>query len=196
MYDEFIKTGKKLQKEELIHSTSGNMSIKKGDVIYITRTGSTLSDLKFSDILKVNLKDTKKDKGASVEVNVHRAIYNYNPEISAIIHAHPVYSIVLSFENKFIKPIDIEGEYYLQEVPVIYWCKDTIGSECVESNIPNLISKHKIVIVRGHGAFSSGKTLEEAFCYLSVLESSCKIIYLRNLFTKSPPFSKGDLGGF
>jgi len=184
MYEEFIKIGQKLQQEGLIHSTAGNISIKKGDAIYITRSGSSLGELKFTDILKVNLKDTKKDKGASVEVNVHRAIYNFNPEISAVIHAHPTYSIVLSFGNEIIKPIDIEGEFYLKEVPVIYWCKDTIGSECVESNIPGLISKHKVVVIRGHGAFSSGKTLEEAFCLLSVLESSCKIIYLRNLLLK------------
>jgi len=184
MYEEFIKVGQKLQQEGLIHSTAGNISIRKGDFIYITRSGSSLGELKFNDIVKVNLKDTKKDKDASVEVNVHRAIYNYNPEICAVVHAHPIYSIVLSFENEVIKPIDIEGEFYLKEVPVIYWCKDTIGSECVESTMPSLISKHKVVVVKGHGAFSSGKTLEEAFCLVSVLESSCKIIFLRNLLLK------------
>ncbi len=183
MYEEFIKIGKKLQQEGLIHSTAGNMSVRKENFIHITRTGSTLGELKPSDILKVNLKDTKKDKGASVEVNVHRAIYNFSSEISAIVHAHPVYSVVLSFKNKFIKPIDAEAKFFLKEVPVIYWCKDTIGSKCIESSISKLISKYKIVVIKGHGAFSSGGSLEEAFRLLSILESSCKIIYLKSSLT-------------
>ena len=180
MYEEFIKVGRKLLQEGLIHSTAGNMSVRKGDAIYITRHGAELGELRVDSIVKVNFYDDIKDAEASVEVKVHRAIYKYSPEILAIIHAHPTYSIVLSFDYDKIVPVDEEGQFYIPQVPVLFWCADSIGSECVEENLPKIIVDNKVAIVRAHGAFSAGKTLTECFNYLSVLESSCKIIYLRD----------------
>jgi len=185
MIEQFVKAGQDLASEGLIHSTAGNMSIRKGDVIYVTRHGARIGSLKFNDIVRVNLLDDRKDAqaDASVEVKVHRSIYNSAPEISAIIHAHPVYSIVLSLDSEKIECIDCEGQFYLPQVPVLFQCAETIGSECVESNLPALMSSHKIVVVRGHGVFSCGKTFDEAFGYISVLESASKIIYLKRMLT-------------
>ncbi|MDI6641061.1 MAG: class II aldolase/adducin family protein [Elusimicrobiota bacterium] len=185
MYEEFIKIGQRLLQEGLTHSTAGNMSKRQGDAIYITRHGSQLGELSVDSIVKVNLYDDRKDTEASVEVKIHRAIYKYSPEILAIIHAHPTYSIVLSFDYDKIVPLDVEGQFYLPQVPVLYWCADTIGSECVEENLPKIIVENKVAVIRGHGAFSAGKTLRECFNYLSVLESACKIIYLKELLRKS-----------
>jgi L-fuculose-phosphate aldolase len=186
MLEQFVKAGRDLASEGLIHSTAGNMSMRKGDLIYITRHGSHMGDLKYSDVAKVNLLNDKKDvqADASVEIKVHRAIYNFDPEVSAIIHAHPPYGIVLSFDSEKIKCIDCEGQFYLPEVPVLLQCAETIGSECVEENLPRLISRNKVAVIRGHGVFSCGKSLEEAFSYISVLESACQIIYLDRLLRK------------
>ncbi|MEW6041846.1 MAG: class II aldolase/adducin family protein, partial [Elusimicrobiota bacterium] len=76
--------------------------------------------------------------------------------------------------------VDVEGKFYMPEVPVLFKCAETIGSVCVEENLPQLLSKYRTAVVRGHGAFSCGSTLEEAFGYLSVLESASKIVYLRS----------------
>jgi len=32
--------------------------------------------------------------------------------------------------------------------------------------------------VRGHGSFAAGQLLEEAYYYTSVLEQSCRLLYL------------------
>ena len=63
-------------------------------------------------------------------------------------------------------------------------CKDTVGSDEVAKKIPNLISKYKCVIVKGHGAFAIGETLSQACLYVSVAETASKIIYLNKIYNK------------
>jgi L-fuculose-phosphate aldolase len=179
MYEELMEYGRMLFELGLNNSHSGNMSGRENDYIYITRHGARLSHLTFHDIVKVHLKDKRWDEGASVETKVHRAVYQACPSLRAIAHAHPPHGIVLSLKNDIIKPVDMEGAYYLPDIPV-FACPNAIGSDDVAANLPGLLATHRVVMVRGHGAFAGGKTLEEAVMYISVLESASRIIFLNS----------------
>lgn len=179
MIKEIIKFGKILYEQGLNHSHSGNISIRNGNNILIKKHGAMLGYLTEKDIVSINLNDDKKDSLASLEAKVHRAIYLKNPQIKAIAHGHTIYATVLSFHKKNIKPIDSEGQFYLPQIPILD-CKETIGSDEVAKKIPNLISKYKCAVVKGHGAFAGGKNLSEACLLLSVIENASKIIYLND----------------
>ena len=169
-----------MYEQGLNHSHSGNISIRDGNKILIKKHGAMLGYLTKKDIVRINLNDDKKDKLASLEAKVHRAIYLKNPEIKAVAHGHTIYATVLSLHNKIIKPVDSEGKLYLPQIPVLS-CKETIGSDEVTQKIPELISKYKCAIIKGHGAFAAGKNLEQASMLLSVIESASKILYLNKL---------------
>ncbi|MFC1501416.1 class II aldolase/adducin family protein [Elusimicrobiota bacterium] len=183
MFKDFKKYGKLLFDQGLNNSHSGNISKKIGSSIQIKKHGAQLWDLGVKDIANVNLKDDKKDKSASIELKVHRAIYLSNPNIGAIVHAHTPYAVVLSLKQESLNPIDSESQYYLSEIPV-FCCADTIGSDDVARGIPELFKKSKVVMVRGHGAFAVGKSIEEAAMLISVFESACRIIFLNKLIEK------------
>jgi len=177
MHSDFFKFGRKLWEAGLIHMTSGNISVRKGTALYITRTGSILGDLHLEDIKQVNLDDTLRDKGASSETPVHRAIYKLIPDARAIIHAHPVYTTVLSFSSQEIIPVDSDS-LYIPKVPVLRECPYGEGGTCVAAHFPKLLKDHKIAAICGHGVFTAGKTLEECAGRISMLENSSKILYL------------------
>lgn len=178
---DMILFGKILYEQGLNHSHSGNISVREGNEILIKKHGAMLGYLTKKDIVRINLNDEKKDKLASIEVKVHRAIYLKNPEVKAIAHGHTPYATVLSLNHKIIKPIDSECQLYLPKIPVLS-CINTIGSDEVAKKIPQLISKYKCAVIKGHGAFAAGKTLEQASMYLSVIESASKILYLNKLY--------------
>jgi ribulose-5-phosphate 4-epimerase/fuculose-1-phosphate aldolase len=67
------------------------------------------------DVVAINLKDSKKDKLASVEAKVHRAVYLNNPDIKAVAHAHALYATILSLKNDSIKPVDQKGSFILEK---------------------------------------------------------------------------------
>ncbi len=170
---EIKKIGRMLKDFNLITTHSGNISIIDGDCIYITKHGAMLSELNNEDIIKVKLFEYSEE--ASFELPVHQIIYS-KTNAKAIIHAHPIFAITLSFYYEKIKPIDSEGKILLKEVPVIA-AEETVGSKEVGNILGDIFNKNKVAIVKGHGSFSIGDTLREALCYTSSLEASCKIIY-------------------
>ena len=181
MIKDLILFGKVLYEQGLNHSHSGNISVRKGNNILIKKHGAMLGYLTKSDIVSINLNNDNKDKLASLEAKVHRAIYLADSKIKAVAHGHTIYATILSLNSKIIKPIDSEGQFYLPQIPVLD-CKDTIGSDEVARKIPDLILKYKCVIVKGHGAFAIGENLSQACLYVSVAENASKIICLNKIY--------------
>ncbi|MDO9513131.1 MAG: class II aldolase/adducin family protein [Elusimicrobiota bacterium] len=177
--NEFIKIGRALFDEKIIHSTSGNISVRDGDSFYITAHGAYAANLSSDNIVRVNVNDKNRDDGASVEVDVHRAIYRAT-SFGALIHAHPLFATVLSFDNDVIKPIDAEGSFYIKEVPVIS-AENAIGSEEVVMKLPPLISEYPVCVIKRHGSWAGAANLAECYNLTSVLESACKILYYKKI---------------
>lgn len=181
MIEQFKLVGKLMFEEGLVHAGAGNLSIRQGDNILITRKGSMLSILKDEDIVTVGIEPSEADKDASIELVVHRAIYK-GSKAQAIVHAHPAYAIALSNTEEKIIPQDAEGKFYLKSIPVVK-ARDTIGSEEIARFLPPVFGGGYVsAIVKGHGTFAVGADLIEAYKLTSTLENTCKII----LLTKRP----------
>ena len=175
LYEQFRDIGRDLYVAGLISSHGGNMSVRIGDRVVIKRRGAMLGRLKPHDLVETGL--YKPDSGviiASTELIVHRAIYLSTPAL-AVIHAHPRTAIALSLSREEIVPIDVEGSYFLKKVPVIE-VEFASGSKEMAQAIADALKEYKIVMLRGHGCFSTGQTLEEAFQWVTVLEESSQII--------------------
>ncbi|MHB9095628.1 MAG: aldolase [Eubacteriales bacterium] len=191
MYREFSQIGRDLFIQGLNSSHSGNMSIRLGDRIVITRRGSMLGNLKETDLIETGLyKNDSRITLASTEIGVHRSIFK-NTSALAIVHAHPVYATALSLLEDEIIPIDSEGQYMLHRIPVIGF-EHTVGSEEVARILPEYLKEYKIVMVRGHGSFALGQLIEEAYQWTSSLENICKIIYLTRTLNGAIKDRKSD----
>jgi ribulose-5-phosphate 4-epimerase/fuculose-1-phosphate aldolase len=58
----------------------------------------------------------------------------------------------------------------------------SVGSKDVANIAAKMLREYKIFMLRGHGCFSIGPVLEEAYQWCSSLEESCKIYcFTRNL---------------
>lgn len=176
----FQLVGRDLFQAGLNNSHSGNLSIRQGDRIIITRRGAMLGHLSERDLIETGLeKNDSHITLASTEIRVHRAIYRQTAAL-AIVHAHPVFATSLSLIEDEIIPVDSEGAYFLHKIPVLS-VEHTVGSQEVEARLPDLLKDHKIVMVRGHGSFAIGQLLEEAYQLTASLEHSCKIAYYTRL---------------
>ena len=84
----------------------------------------------------------------------------------------------MSILEDSIIPIDSEGNFFLDSVP-IFETQQTIGSEEVAQKIPEFLKKHgKIAVLKYHGSFAMGENLEEAFLWTTTLEKSAQMAYL------------------
>ncbi len=183
MWKDISKFGKKLVDSALVGSQFGNISIRDGDKMLITKTGVPLDEINKNSVVELDIgKPSSLDPIASSENIVHRTIYKNTPALS-VIHAHPFFSVIESMlvESEPIVPINIEGEYFLHEIPVV---KGASGSQELADNAAQALGSHKGVIVYGHGTFAAGKTLEEAYFVTALVEQSCKMKYYFDLAKK------------
>lgn len=175
---DFQTVGHDLFVSRLNNSHSGNLSIRMNRMMAITRSGSMLHRLEHGDIVEtlIDGEDAETPR-ASRERPVHRAIF-MNTNAQAIVHAHPPQLIALSFTTDKFMPVDAEGRYFFTRgIPVVE-VTNAIASDEVAAKISPLLREFPIVVVRGHGTFAIGQTLEEGFHYTSSLEHSAMIAFV------------------
>jgi L-fuculose-phosphate aldolase len=183
IYEMFREIGRDLYAQNMISSHGGNLSIRFGDRVIIKRRGAMLGALKLHDLIETRI--DKNDSGvalASTELLVHRTIYQRTPAL-AVVHCHPRTAIAFSLSRDEIVPIDNEASYLLKKIPVVTE-EFASGTPQMANKIASTLQNYKILILRGHGSFAIGQTLDEAFFWSSTLEEACQIMLSAKLINE------------
>ena len=190
MHEEFIRIGKYLWQEGLVDSHGGDLSVRDGDKIFITRRDAMLGDLKEGDIVEAGLERDERDAKASKEISTHRAIYRETGAL-AIVHAHSPNAIAVSITDNKIIPQDAEGLSLFRSAAIVR-AHQAIASDEVARLVPSFLQGISVIaVVKGHGSFAVGKNLEEAYRYTSSLENSCRVLVaMRSSGGVRPPAMK------
>ena len=179
----FDKVGKHLVSQGLNTSHSGNISMRSGGKIIIKKRSAMLGNLEPEDLIEVALEE--EDSGsllASTELGVHRAIY-LETDALAIVHAHCPYCVTLSLIEDEITCIDGEGFALYRKIPVVDLAIP-VGASIASKSVPKMLKNYFCVVIRGHGVFAKGMTLEDALQNTTGPEQSAKIRYLTMLTGK------------
>ena len=171
---ELARAGSRVLAEGLVSGNAGNASLRAGDVFLVKRSGAFLDDP--GPLVPVPFEGDI-PPGASRESLVHRTVYNLTPH-RAVLHTHPPYAVILSFDEEEIIPPDPEGLLLCPRIPVV---AGDPGSQALGDRVAHALMHGKIVIARGHGTFAAGRTLEEAYLATSAAEHSCRILVYRKL---------------
>jgi L-fuculose-phosphate aldolase len=173
---EFERIGKRLFAEQLVGGNFGNMSVREGDTgFYIKRTGDYLDDV--HELVFVPFQGAVPPQ-ASSEHRAHLAVYRRSPH-AAIVHAHPRAAIAASLIMDRIVPEDSEGQMFCPEIPVVGGAP---GTQEIADQVAGVLSRQKLVVVRGHGTFAAGKSLDEAYQFTSLAEHSCRVLAMKKWF--------------
>jgi L-fuculose-phosphate aldolase len=174
---QFQSVGNDLFTRGLNSSYSGNLSVRQGDRLIITRRGSRLGSLEENDLIETGIdKNDRNTPLASSELAVHRAIYQQTTAM-AVVHAHPPHALALSLTDEEIIPSDNEGLSMLDHVPVLGRGME-VKPGALADVIATALETSRVVMVYGHGSFAIGQLLEEAHRYTSILEESCQVLCL------------------
>lgn len=184
---QFQQVGRDLFAQGLVSSHSGNLSIRLGDNITITRRGSMLNCLEEHDLVETGVnKNNRSTPLASTDLFIHRAIYRETQAL-AIVHAHPPHAVALSLTGTEIEvvPSGVEGLSIMGKVPVVGQNMVVDQTELAEI-VAQTLKEYRIVMIHGHGSFAIGQWLEEAYNYTTRLEESCQVLCLLRSIRVSP----------
>ncbi|MCE5203350.1 MAG: class II aldolase/adducin family protein [Coriobacteriales bacterium] len=172
----FCDVGRDMFVAGLVTSHGGNLSVCSEGRIMITRRGSMLGRLRADDLIETGIDVGQDDDLCSRELVVHRSIYAATGA-RAIAHAHPVHTIARSLVSDWIVPEDSEGRFVLGNVPVVS-AAETIASPEAGRLLAEALVDHPVAVLKSHGPFAIGATLEEAFYHVSALEASAQVLDL------------------
>ncbi|WP_163100789.1 class II aldolase/adducin family protein [Peribacillus alkalitolerans] len=164
--------GRRIYNKNFVAANDGNISIKVGqDTIWTTPTGVSKGFMTPDMMVKMDLTGNVLigEFSPSSEVKMHLKVYNENPDVNAVVHAHP--PVATSFAIAGIsldQPISPEAVVILGTVPVAPYA--TPGTDEVPASIAPYCKGYNAVLLANHGALTWGRDILEAYYRMESLE--------------------------
>jgi L-fuculose-phosphate aldolase len=173
------RVGRDLFLSNAVTARGGNLSVRDGDHIHITCRGAMLGHLADDDVVITLLEPGPGDAECSTELVVHRSVY-LATDAKAVVHAHPVHTTYRSLVEDEIHPIDSDARYVIGDLIPVLSPTSVIASVEAAEMLARVLATVPVAVLRGHGPFAVGPTIEEAFAKVSILEAACRILDLRD----------------
>ena len=183
---EIVDLCKQLLKEGHVIGSAGNVSVRmwkdEKEFVLITPSNVQYYEMAPEDILTIDMegKVIEGKRNPSVEKKMHLSIYKEREDVNAIIHAHSIYSTVLSALDMVIPPIFEEFVPYIGG-EVLCANYGEAGSEELADGVLSALEERNAVLLANHGNLCCGSHLDGAYTVLKYLERGAKIYYLAKL---------------
>ncbi|MCP3869738.1 MAG: class II aldolase/adducin family protein [Gammaproteobacteria bacterium] len=153
-------------------SHSGNASVRVADYLWVTPTGACADTLTAEDLVRCPLTGPC-SQGASLDGPLHQQVYQRNPSARAVLHSHGPYTVAATLDGQDFIPLDFEGQLYFPRVPVAVIAYEAYV-EKAPSAVAELLISYPVAVVRGHGVYACGETLNLAYKWSCSLELSAR----------------------
>jgi ribulose-5-phosphate 4-epimerase/fuculose-1-phosphate aldolase len=127
--------------------------------------------------LEGNLVDGPPGATQCFEVKMHSWIYKLYPDVQSVVHVHPRFTVLMSTLGRTLKPMCQEGAELVARPLPVYPHVKTVVTDSEGEEVGRLIEGHKAVLLQGHGATTTGASLEEAVMNMLQLEEQARMNY-------------------
>jgi methylthioribulose-1-phosphate dehydratase len=193
---EILAVGRRLDARGLALATTGNYSVRLNDGrIAITVSGCHKGRLAQDDVTQIDLDGrVLQAKPPSAEAVLHANVYRLYARAEAVLHVHSLASITLTRLLPRGSDVVLEGYETLKAlpgvtthdtrvvIPVFDNSQDIPAlARAVEARLVTLQPTPSALLVRGHGVYAGGASVEEAERVVEALElmMSCELETLR-----------------
>lgn len=193
-----VDAGVVLYKQGYVVSNDGNISVRiSPDTIVVTPTGVSKGDMNPDMMVIMDLDGnviSQGQRGPSSEVKMHLRVYRENPDIAAVVHAHPIYATSFAIAGVPLdKPILSEAMLQVGVVPVAHYAKP--GTTDVPDSIAPFVKDYASVMLSNHGVLTWGTDLEQALARMEVVENYAKVTLVVNQIGSERGLSQDQVDG-
>lgn len=174
---ELVKYARKIVRGGLVVGPGGNISVRAGDVVYLSPSGYALDEISADQYVGVDLHTGRVVEGnlkPTCETSMHLGCYLIRQDIQAVVHTHPPLTIGLISAGLELKPMTPDFVAYVVQAPVIDYVIPA-GVEIREA-VTRVIKEHNAVLLKNHGAVTVGANLKEAFYRALIIEDASRIL--------------------
>ena len=176
-----IDVGNKMYLRGFVAANDGNLSarIPGEDAVWVTPTGVSKGGMTEDMFIKLRISDGVQLEGErepSSEVKMHLRLYRENPEIGAVVHAHPLYSTSFAIARiPLDMPIYPASMMNLGPVPVAEYSPP--GTQGVADSVAPYAKTSRALLLANHGALTWGGDILKAWYRMEELENFAHIAF-------------------
>lgn len=165
---------KRLAGAGLVRGTSGNVSLRAGDLAAITPTGAVLEAVAPEDVCVVDLAGAQRDGALAPtsELGLHLGVYAATGT-GAVVHTHAPAATAVACVADELPCIHYEMLLLGGDVRVAPY--ETFGSDALATGAVEALAGRTAALLANHGAVTHGATLEAAVAATELLEWAAEV---------------------
>jgi L-fuculose-phosphate aldolase len=175
-----VAGARRLAQERLVVGTTGNVSVRSAETMWITPSRRAYADLYAEQIVGVDI-GTGAALGPgtpSTELPMHLAVYRARPDTAAVVHTHSPHATAWSFLGRPLPALTEDLGYY--GLGAIDTCSGGApGSETLAAAVVNGLGQTGgALLLAGHGTVAIADVLELALDRALAIEYVAHVAWL------------------
>lgn len=187
-----VRSARTMESDGLTVATSGNLSVRCGDLVVITPSGVPYPSLEPSmvPVCDAGGDVVEGDLAPSSELPMHLAVYEATG-CGAIVHPHSVHATVLSVLVDELPPVHYLVAALGGGVRVARY--ETYGTDELAEAVVEALGDRTAALMAHHGSITIGHTLDVAYQRARWLEWLCEVYYLASRGGTPSLLSDGEI---
>lgn len=181
--EEFVAMAHKVGECGLTICSSGNLSVRIGDEVLISGTGSWVPDLTPDQVSVCRLSDGQVLNGIrpSMESVFHMGVMRKRPDVGCVLHFQSPYATTVACMKNRPDNFNVTAELPLhvgEEIPMIPFFRP--GSKELAEHVVEAMTDHNSVMLLKHGQVVCGKDFRQALERAMFFEFGCRVVLQAN----------------
>lgn len=176
--NQFVEMARRVGKAGLTVCSSGNLSIRLGEEVLISGTGSWVPELTADRVSVCRLSDGEVLNGIrpSIESVFHMGVMREREDVGCVLHFQSPYATAVACMKNRPTNFNFTAECPLhvgEEIPMIPYYRP--GSPELAKAVVEAMRNHNSVMLLKHGQVVCGKDFNQALERAMFMEMSCRI---------------------
>jgi L-fuculose-phosphate aldolase len=193
LIEQLADVGRAAVEQGLVLASGGNLSARLpgSDEFVVTGTGTYLDRLDFDAFSVVGLDGRLRagNPNPSSEWKLHQRTYQVRPDVNAVIHLHPQYTVLLDALGHRVRLISLDQAYYVRKVENVPYFPS--GSDELAEVAAEAARNCDAIVMGFHGCSCVGDTIAMGFRRAQNLEQAAmttfRCLQLGNTELTFPP---------
>lgn len=179
--EEICEIGRRMYARRMVAANDGNLSVRLSEnEILCTPTGISKGFMRPEQLCKIDLtgKVLTMVEGfaPSSEVKMHLRVYQKRADISAVVHAHPVFATSFAVMGRALDiPVMPEVIVNFGKVPLAPY--GTPSTTEIPDAIEPYLADYEAILLESHGALTWAKDLQTAYMKMESVEFYAELLY-------------------
>lgn len=182
LIEEIVKYGRIAGEKGYTPGISGNISVRAGNEVIITASGTANGFLEKDDfsIVDIDGNVVGGNPKPSSEKFLHIEFYKKRSDVNAVLHFHsPCLTAFASSGKSPVKNVSPEIIYCFKDIPLAAYSMP--GGQVLVDKTSVYFNDYDVVLMENHGVIAGAGTVKQAYLKLELAEEYAKTILFTNL---------------